>query len=443
MRRRSLPILSFVLVLLTSSSTFAQQSGSTTRITVNPAERFQFIEGFGVNVVGPWFRDDQKATFDKLIDDLGASMFRVGAYIVHENWEEVNMHDPSKIDVEGNRDQELAVQGVSANWEYWENRYSSPLFEASWAEMRYLNSRGIRPLVALYGSIPDWMTDDTVGPLDKAVSLDELYRNRKNHLSPKMYDAFAEEVVSMLAYARSNAHVEFSGFSPFNETTCNPTEGPGISSGEAPAVLDAVAKELNKEGLPDVKLVVADQCSAADDFFGPILSDARLMKQVGALDLHNYGDNEHVALNAGRIQKSKFPQTPLWLTEYGELNDLDRTAENDWHDFSLAVGRRGLSALNQGATVLMYWDAFDDYEDCVQRICYYGLFRSAGRVYQAKKRYFALKQLYHFVPPGSQRIAATTSATGLTVSAFRIAEANSIVLVRRRLLGNSTRQRVW
>jgi len=57
------------------------------------------------------------------------------------------------------------------------------------------------------------------------------------------------------------------------------------------------------------------------------------------------------------------------------------------------------------------------------------LFRSAGRVYQAKKRYFALKQLYHFVPPGSQRIAATTSASGLTVSAFRSAEANSIVLV--------------
>ena len=56
----------------------AQEYGATCRISVDPHQRFQTIDGFGVNVIGPWFRDDQKPMFDMLIDDLGATMFRVG-----------------------------------------------------------------------------------------------------------------------------------------------------------------------------------------------------------------------------------------------------------------------------------------------------------------------------------------------------------------------------
>ena len=89
------------------------------------------------------------------------------------------------------------------NWEYYNNCYSSPVFQPSWALMRYLNSRGIRPLIALYGPVPDWMTDDKVGPLQQPASLASLNAKRQNHLSPSMYDEFAEEVVSMLVYART------------------------------------------------------------------------------------------------------------------------------------------------------------------------------------------------------------------------------------------------
>src|SRR5438552_14445157 len=67
---------------------FAQSAGEHARITLKPAERFQFIEGFGVNFTSPYFRDDQKAMFDTLIKDLGATMFRVVSYLVYSNWEE-------------------------------------------------------------------------------------------------------------------------------------------------------------------------------------------------------------------------------------------------------------------------------------------------------------------------------------------------------------------
>ncbi len=158
-----------------------------------------------------------------------------------------------------------------------------------------------------------------------------------------MYDEFAEEVVSMLVYARTQARLDFEYFSPFNETDCFPTEGPRIDPAEAPKVLDAVARRLKREGLGDVKLAVADQALITNDYIGPLLDDIDLMKQVGAFTLHAYGQDS-VGPHAERIRKSKFPLTPVWLTEYGELNDLDRTAENEWKGFSLAANSRQSSS---------------------------------------------------------------------------------------------------
>ncbi len=97
--------------------------------------------------------------------------------------------------------------------------------------------------------------------------------------------------------------------------------------------------------------------------------------------------------------------------------------------FSLAANRRALTALNQGASALFYFDAFDDYEECMKRLCYYGLFTSASQVYSVKKSYYAVRQLYHFVRPGWQRIAATTEAPGLTVSAFQGPAPDALVVV--------------
>jgi len=119
----------------------------------------------------------------------------------------------------------------------------------------------------------------------------------------------------------------------------------------------------------------------------------------------------------------------VWLTEYGDLNDQDKTFENQWKQFCLAANRRALTALNQGACALFYFDAFDDYEECAKRLCYYGLFRSASHVYSPKKSYYATRQLYHFVRPGWWRIGVTTDATGLTMSAFRGPSADFMVIV--------------
>jgi hypothetical protein len=152
------------------------------------------------------------------------------------------------------------------------------------------------------------------------------------------------------------------------------------------------------------------------------------MKQVGAFTFHTYVDKS-VGAQVERVNVSPYAHIPVWLTEYGDLNDGDKGADNDWKAFSLNANRRALTALNQGANALFYFDAFDDYEECARRLTFYGLFHSADHVYFPKKRYFATKQLYHFVRPGSRRIASSSEGEGLTISAFQDPAASSLVVV--------------
>lgn len=394
-----------IALTIAATSLFAQKI----RVTVDPAASHQYIQGFGVNYTGPYFRDDQKAMFDTLINDLGASMFRVVPYLVYSDWEVVNDNDDPNV----------------INWEYYNDRYSTPIFEATWNGLRFLNSRGIRPVIALMGPVPEWMLDNKWSPPKHRVCQAD---SKIFPLKPAMYDEFAEMVVSMAVYARTKAGIDFEYFSPLNETDCYPPEGPRIDPEEAPKVLAAVARRLKKEGLGDVRLTPADQAVITNDYISGVLHDDELMKQVGAFAFHTYGEDS-VGPQTERVKASKYPQVPVWLTEYGDLNDEDKTAENDWKKFSLAANRRALTALNGGASAVFYFDAFDDYEECARRLTYYGLFTSASHIYSPKKRYYATRQLYHFVKPGAQRITASADARELTVSAFRNGADGSIVVV--------------
>ena len=411
MKTRAVHCLLFALPLLFCPARIRCQD-EVARIVVTPSERYQQIQGFGINYTGPYFRNDQKAMFDMLIDDLGATMFRVVPYLVYSNWEETNDNDDPKV----------------MNWEYYNDRYSTPIFEATWNGLRYLNSRGIRPMLALMGPVPAWMTDSNPPPPRHKVCQEGVAPNLQGHLSPSMYDEFAEEVVSMVEYARNQAHLDFDYFSPFNETDCYPPEGPRIDPDEAPKVLEAVALRLRKEGLGDIRLAVPDNAVITNDYTDPILKDDELMKQVGVFTFHTYGENS-VGKQVERVKSSKYPQVPVWLTEYGDLNDRDKSFDNQWKNFSLAANRRALTALNQGASAIFFFDAFDDYEECARRLCFYGLFRSASHVYSPKKSYYATRQLYHFVQPGWRRIAASTQAQGMTVSAFQGLSPEALVVV--------------
>ena len=385
------------------------------RITLDPNQRYQFIDGFGVNFNGSYFRESQKPLIDMLIDDLGATIFRLDPYGLI-NWEAANDNDDPNV----------------MNWEYYNDRYSIPAFEASWAAARYLNSRGIRPFLTLSGIPPDWMLDTKGPPTHKVCR--EQPSGKPDHLKASMYEEFAETVVSLAEYARTRARIDYEYFSPLNETDCYPAEGPRVDPDEMPRVLGAIARRMRKEGLGDVKLVVADQARITNDYITPILHSADLMSQVGVFSFHTYGADS-VGPQVERVRASEYPHVRVWLTEYGDLNDLDRSAANEWKNFSLAATRRALTALNQGASAALFWDAYDNYHEHYPRLTFYGLVQNVDHIYSAKKRYYAAKQLYRFVRPGSQRIAVSPGSTGLVVSAFRNGKKNSLTVVGLKQAG--------
>jgi O-glycosyl hydrolase len=396
-----------ILVIATLLSYAARGQERPARITLDPGTRFQTIDGFGVNFNGTYFRDSQKPMIQGLVTDLGATIFRLDPYGLI-NWEAANDNaDPNVMD-----------------WQYYNDRYSIPEFEAAWSAARYLNSLGIRPYLTLSGIPPAWMlNEDLSAPHEETCTKDT-----RSHLNPQMYGEFAETVVSLAMYARNTAHIDFEYFGPVNETDCYPAEGPRIDPDEMPKLLIAVASRLQKEGLGDVKLVVPEQAHMANDYIEEILKHPELMPQVGAFSLHSYSDTADAQPHVDAVRQSQYPDVPVWLTEYGDLNDLDRSAENEWKGFSVRATRRALRALNQGVTAALYWDAFDNYHEHYPRLTYYGLIRNSDHVYTPKKRYYAAKQLYHFVHPGAQRIAVQ-APQGQLVSGFVNGDDGSVAVV--------------
>src|SRR3989442_506546 len=168
-------VLVFCLFISLPVSGLSQSPSSASHITIDAQKRFQVIDGFGVNFNGTYFREAQKPMIDLLIDDLGATIFRLDPYGLL-NWEAVNDNDSPQV----------------MNWEYYNDRYSIATFEASWAAGRYLNSRGIRPFLALSGIAPDWMLDSNAPPPQHKVCGDSSGMGhagpmKPNHLNPDMY----------------------------------------------------------------------------------------------------------------------------------------------------------------------------------------------------------------------------------------------------------------
>ena len=392
---------------------WAQEVKPVIAVTIDPGKRFQEIDGFGVNFNGPYFRDSAKPMVDMLIDDLGATIFRLDAYGFDlSNWEVVNDNDDPAV----------------MNWDFYSDRYSMPNFEASWAAGRYINSKGGRVLLAAIGIAPEWMLDDKAPPPRHRVCSNKPKPCKPDHLNPAMYEEYAEQLVSMAIYARTRARVDFQFFSPFNETDCYPAEGPRIDPEEMPRVLGTIARRLNKESLGDVRLVVVEQANVTTDYISAVLQDAEVMRQIGVFSFHTYGE-ESVGPQVERVGRSNYPDRRVWLTEYGDLSDRDKSFESEWKQQSLKASRRALRALNQGASAALFWDAFDNFENCELRPSFYGLMRNDNHSYSPKKRYFAAKQLYHFVHPGSVRVSADTDSPQLLLSAFWDGSVGTLVIV--------------
>lgn len=350
------------------------------KLTINAQSTYQKIEGFGANInpVGHWREGALRPALDVLIDDLGASMFRLDPY-GFSNW----------VDPDDKADRSIL------NAETYARVYRSQPFLDAWEMARYITSKGARFILNVSGVVPRWMCAE-----DGKTLVDQ--------------EAYAELLTSLAWWARNKEGLAFELFGPFNETDLGPPEGPIMDPANVARTLALTAAHFDAAGLSDLKFVAVDQGRYNLDFLQALLAEPSLREKIAIAGLHCYSD---IPLNPARdfIAENKLNWS-YWLSEYG---DLDQTGEQEW-EVAVASTRRLLRGLNEGVQGAMVWDAYDNWHGHDASWSIYGILRVGSRWrYTPKKRYYAAKHVYRFVPAGSARVEVTREGHDLSLAAFR------------------------
>ncbi len=362
-------------------------------LTVDAAQTFQTMDGFGVNVNSlSWDDGELRPALDKLVDDLGATIYRV---ILDEmDWEGVNDNaDPNNF-----------------NWTYYNAIYGGPKFQELWGTMRYLNSKGIESglMLNFMGKGPDWMGAGST-------------------ISVSMEDEFVETIASAVYYARNTAGVRFTLLAPMNEPDWDGIEGPLVDPAQYTRILAKLAARLDAIGLSDIRFVGPDGARTITDLqnFGSAnLGNSAVMGKMAKWAIHSYGPS--VSGAASFIAGSTYPTLKFWVTETARIEDA-------------------LAQLVDGPSATLVWDGFDAvYNHAIRAgrgtIPHNDLgngrallaYDTGTRLYTARQEFYEYAQLYKFVAPGAVRIGATDNDGNLTTFAFRHPATGRLTIVGRK-----------
>jgi len=140
------------ILTLTAAALLAGAHVFAANVTIDGAQTFRTIDGYGTNANAlSWDGDKLKPALDLLVDQLGATIFRV---ILDEmDWEQTNDNaDPFVF-----------------NWTYYNTVYGGAKFQKLWSTMRYLNDKGIESglMLNFMGRGPTWIGPNSSVDVDK------------------------------------------------------------------------------------------------------------------------------------------------------------------------------------------------------------------------------------------------------------------------------------
>lgn len=365
-------------------------------LTVDGAQRFQRIDGFGVNANPKNFMfSDLRPAIDQLNGTLGATLWRVDIYGT-STW----IDQPSHL-----------------NASYYPVIYETAPFQALWQTLAYLNSRGATVVLSASGVLPVWMGG--------------------TYLDSTMEDQFVEMICSVVDYGRRVKGIPITMLSPLNEVDQGPPEGPNMDQVQYARVLGKVQARLQALGYSDVRLMPPDisNVTNAGPFISPITADDGLMASIDHFSFHSYSGS---AGNVDSLLKgSPFPNSTFWMTEWSEATTdgfLDNGAPvaDEWA-FARTMTDDLIALLNQGPTAVLAWDAWDNVHDhcgCGQ-LSHWGLLAldSTNYTYSPKKRFYTNAQVFEFVPAGWQRIGASPNDSSVNVVAFSDTSGSHVTIV--------------
>ena len=377
-------------------------SGSEIPVNIDGAVRFQKIDGFGVNINSSWWYDGEyrstdvvKPAIDILVDDLGATIFRV--VIEEMDWEAVNDDDdPDNFD-----------------WTYFNSVFSNARFQGVWNTLRYLNQKGITNglIISFMGAPPAWMGSNYTVDSDREAE-------------------FVESIAALLWFARNTAGIKFTLVSPMNETELDGREGPNMKDPKQfVRVLKNLAVKLDAIGMSDIRFIAPDAAgdSLFSQCFDEMIMDSCLMGKLACWGVHQYGND---AANYRNIVNRPANQNrSFWVTETAGIGNM-------------------LGQLDDNARAYIFWDGFDCvYQHAIRNG--YGskppndwvfwiheegrpliAYNAADHSWTPRKQYYEFAQIFQFVKPGAIRIAATNEKNNLAVFAFQNPD-NQLVIVGR------------
>ncbi|MBC8160852.1 MAG: hypothetical protein H7Z42_06490 [Roseiflexaceae bacterium] len=379
--------------------------GSSVVVNVDLGHSFQTIDGFGVNINSMyWHQPWNRILLETLIDDLGATLFRVDIF------GKTNWPDPTG---------EIGLASLSPT--HLASVYQSEVAQRGWGMIRYLNERGIAPYLTVSGDVPRWML-----AADGATLADS--------------HNFCELLLSLVDWARNREQLRFSLFGPLNETDLGSPEGPTVAPADYARIAAQLVQMMDAHGLGDVRLVLAEQGRLNTDYLRELARDESLCRAIGVVGMHcysNYSAAQYSEIH-DFVRGSALANARLWMTEFG---DLDQTGEREWYVAWWAFSRL-LDALEGGFQAALVWDAFDNYHDHDESWSIYGIMRTALKRYVPKKRYYALRQVFRHVRPGWVRVSVTSETPGLRVLGFATPDRTQFAIVGMNVESQSVHMQV-
>lgn len=375
-----------------SSVAYAQAAN----VVVNGSQRYQRIDGFGVNANPKnWRNGELIPALDYLVDTLNARIWRVDVYGT-SNWEATNDDsDPFNF-----------------NWAYYNVLYETPEFQSLWSTLGYLNQKDVQLILSASGVVPDWMGGQSIVQEDEWV----------------------EQIASLAYYGRNVRQLQFGMLSPLNETDLGPPEGPRVSSTQFASLLRKLALRLDALGLGDIKFIAPDSAGIATDYLPPMFDDPVIMSRIEHFAFHSYSGT---AGGAYDVITNRFPDRNLWMTEWSQgVTDGGlyggQQVRDEWA-FARVMADYGLRLLYGGAGAVLAWDGFENVHDHdgTNKINAWGIlaYDPATGIYSPKKRAYTTAQFFKFVSPGSYAFDASISDSRIDAQAFYDSVAGKLTIV--------------
>ena len=390
-----------LLIILFSCLNFIACEKAEVSLVIDGSERFQQIDGFGVNAnTRSWNGNTLEPALDMLLDSMNSTIWRVILETV-VMWEDVNDNEDPFL----------------FNWAYYHRLYETPKFQKAWDMIRYLNKRGIQDNLMLnfMGPVPSWMGTGEVDDLKLGGDI----------IDPGYEDEYVEMLTSFFLYARNVENLQFGLVSPFNETDHNGKEGPKIGPQQYVRILKKLMERMQAEGLGDIKYVApdpADMDKGIHQYMPLFMEDSLIMSKMAHFGLHSYGG--YYSDVGGAIRNSPYPGSTFWITEWNAwrngLDDGEIGLYN--YEFARECVYYLLDLLKNGARAALVWEGYDSYYEhhFPSTFSYWGImgYHSDTKTYYPRKHLYAISQISKFVLPGSWQIGIHNQDTSVVALAF-------------------------